>query len=301
MPSCTSFHYPKITFRNNEKYLWNPILKKAYKNLPEERVRLQLVEYLLYTADFPKSRVSFESPVQLPRDKSNSRTDLICYSPDFKPLLLVECKAPEIKLSEKTALQIARYNQEVGAPFLLITNGKQDLWFEVSQDELHSLEEIPHAFQPVKKPETDFEYWCERGFAGKETNPEFRKWATLSCRELYGGADSHISFFAFDGTEPESGLANFYRIFSTGENTRLALSLTATPFSSTKLNAVLNHDGENIALLSASLDLIASGEPKNTNIQSVNGIEQVDLADAISFSFGRKLSDYASALSDLMS
>ncbi len=293
-------HFPRVSFNGEEKFLWNPISKKAFKNLPEERVRLQLVEYLIEEAGFSQHRISFESPVNLPRDKSNSRTDLICYDNAFKPVLLVECKAPDVRLDAKVALQITRYNQQVDAPLLLVTNGLSDFWFSNQGDTISFLDEVPEPFHSSKNPDRNFEYWSKRGFAGKNSHPQTRIWIAESCIDLLNDESSSPKFFGFDGTSPELGLANYYRIFKTGENKQLALSLSATPFGATRLNAVLNKEGENVALFSASLDLIASEEPRNTIVQSASGFNHLDIKDEIGFSFDQKLTSYVAAISDLM-
>lgn len=300
MRSKTFHHFPQISFNGEEKLLWNRVLKKTFKNLPEERVRLQLLEYLLEEAGFSQHRVSFESPVKLPRDKSKSRTDLICYDEAFKPLLLVECKAPEVRLDAKVALQIARYNQQVEAALLLVTNGISDFWFSQQGSSLSFLGEIPEPFDPSHKADRNFEYWSKRGFAGKNSHPLSRIWIVESCIDLLYDDNSSPKFFGFDGTSPEFGLANYYRIFEAEENKQVALSLSATPFGATRLNAILNKDGENVALFSASLDLIASEEPKNTIVQSASGFNHLDVKNEIGFSFDQKLTSYVAAISDLM-
>ncbi len=300
MLSSALYHYPRVTFKDSEKYLWNPILKKSYKNLPEERVRLSFVDYLLLEAGFPKSRISFESPVKLPRDKSSSRTDLICYDKDFKPLLLVECKAPEVTLDGKVALQISRYNQEVAAPFILITNGVTEYWFEFQSGDLIGLEHIPEAFASAKALNKDIEYWSGRGFAGANPQHQLHTWIRKSCEELYADTDNPPRFISFEDATPDLALSNYYRIFNTGENVMLALAMTTTPVGATRLTSVLNHEGDNVALLSVSLDLLTGEETRNTILQTQEGIQHIDIKDLIGFTFDRPLSSYVQAISDLM-
>ncbi|MEQ9309294.1 MAG: type I restriction enzyme HsdR N-terminal domain-containing protein [Balneolaceae bacterium] len=293
-------HYPLITYQGDEKLLWNPISKKAFKNLPEERVRLSFVDYLIEQARFSKNRIAFESAVHLPKDKTKSRTDLICYNSDFNPLLLVECKAPEIRLDAKVALQIARYNQKVCASFLLVTNGISDYWFTKNDSALTFLDVVPEPFKSSTQLVRKYEYWSKRGFAGKNSHPDSRNWILESCSELYNSELSLPKYFSFEGTSPELCLSNYYRIYPIDENPKIALALTSSPYGATKLNAVLNHDGENVALLSVSLDLIASEEQKNTILQTANGMDHLDLKSEIGFSFDQPLSSYSKALSDLM-
>lgn len=300
MRSKALHHFPHISFKGEEKFLWNPVLKKAFKNLPEERIRLQLVEYLIEEAGHSQHRISFESPVKLPQDKSKSRTDLICYNDAFTPQLLVECKAPDIRLDAKVALQIARYNQQVEAPLLLVTNGLSDFWFSQEGDALNLLDVIPERFESSQNIRHNFEYWSKRGFGGKNSHPQTRTWVAENCTSLLCDQVSAPKFFSFEGASPELGLANYYRVFEVNTNKRLALSLSATPFGATRLNAILNNDGENVALLSASLDLVASEEPRNTIIQSASGFDHLDIKDEIGFGFEQELASYVTAISDLM-
>ncbi len=281
--------------------LWNPVLKKEYKNLPEERIRLQFVDYLLEEVGFSKHRISFETPVNLPRDKSSSRTDLICYDDSFKPLLLVECKAADVKLEAKAALQIARYNQEVNAPFLLVTNGLQSFWFANDPPELNYLEEIPAPFSSKTNYEMLFGYWSERGFLGAKSHPDIQGWLVESCSELYLNASDPPSYLSFSGSEPDLLLANYYSISELNTSTKLALSLSSTPHGVTKFIGILNVDGENRALLHTSLDLIVSREPANTMVQSGSVNRTIDLKEEIGFNFENPIIDYTSELVKIMS
>ncbi|MBD3616845.1 MAG: type I restriction enzyme HsdR N-terminal domain-containing protein [Gracilimonas sp.] len=287
-------HFPQFRFRDGQKRLWNPILKKTFVNLPEERVRLALIDYLVLEAGFSAHRISFESPVKLEGDKSSSRTDIICYDNDFKPLLLVECKAPEVKLDEKAAIQVARYNQKVGAPYVLVSNGVLDFWFETKKGEVKHLQEVPAPFQIKNKVENNFRYWGERGFIGEKLPPEARAFATNSCKELFGNSHQPIKFLKFDDYSPEFALGHYYRIFGLQENVKVAVSSSANPFGGTRLNTVLNQNGANTAFFSSSIDLIAEGEKVNTEIHSGTGTFEVDLSRKTGFNFTKKITDLAS-------
>lgn len=301
MQSVARNHFPQYVFRDGAKLLWNPVLKKGFVDRPEERVRLQVVEYLLNEVGFSASRISFESPVNLPRDKSASRTDVICYDKDFQPLLLIECKAPEIKLTEKASIQIARYNQELGAPFLLITNGLEDFWFSSGGDKVKHCEKIPADFTPKNLQQTNFEYWCERGFAGKDSHPDTRLWIKESCEFLYDTREQALPIYLkFEGSPADLHMATYYQTFGVDESLKLALSLTATPYGATKLNGVLNVKGSNVALISCSLDLIATYESKNTIIQSVAGTSHINLIEEINFDLSSSIDDYVREIAQFL-
>ncbi|MDR9419281.1 type I restriction enzyme HsdR N-terminal domain-containing protein [Gracilimonas sp.] len=293
-------HYPQFRFKEGEKSLWNPILKKSFADLPEERVRLALVDYLMMEAEVSHSRISFESPVKLIGDKSSSRTDLICYDKDFNPLLLAECKAPEIKLDEKAAIQVARYNQKVGAPFVLVSNGMLDFWFEVGEKNIETRNEVPDRFHSKKEPERNLQYWELRSFIGEQLNPKARKFAVTSCKTLYENPHQPVKYLNFDDFSPELALKHYYRIFGLKENLRIALSLSANSYGGTRLNVVLNQAGANTAFCSVSLDLIAQEEPINAEIHSAKGTKEIDVVKEVGFTFQSDITEMVQGICELL-
>ncbi|MGN8225798.1 type I restriction enzyme HsdR N-terminal domain-containing protein [Gracilimonas sp. BCB1] len=294
-------HYPQFRFRDGEKRLWNPILKKTFAIRPEEQVRLALVDYLILEAGMSASRISFESPVKLPGDKSSSRTDIICYNNEFKPQLLVECKAPDIKLDEKAAIQVARYNQKVGAPYLLISNGTLDFWFEVEGEEVKLLPELPEIFQPTKEFSKDSEYWAERGFTAPGLSQEAEVFVVQSCKNLFNEPHQPVKYLGFDDFPPEFALAHYYRIFGLKENRRVGVALSVNASGDTRLNAVLNENGANTAFLTISLDAVAENEKQAAEVHSGKGAQKLDPVEEIGFGFGRKIEDLVTVFHDVMS
>lgn len=284
-------HFPQFRFRDGEKRLWNPILKKTFVNLPEERVRLKLIGFLTMEAGISNSRISFESPVDLAGDKSKSRTDIICYDKNFKPLLLAECKAPDIKLDEKAAIQVARYNQKVGAPFVLVSNGILDFWFEIEGEQVIPQEEIPKPFTPRNEIERPLTYWEERAFIGEELKPAARAFATNSCVTLFGDPHQPVKFLNFEGFPEEFALGHYYRIFGIGEDVKIGVSIAANPYGGTRLNVVLNEGGANTAFFTTSLDLVAELEKKNTEIHSSKGESEADLTNETGFGLDINIED----------
>lgn len=300
MLSKSLAHYPQFRFKNGSKRLWNPILKKTFAIRPEEQVRLALVDYLTLEAGFSSSRISFESPVKLVGDKSSSRTDIICYDADFKPLLLVECKAPAITLDEKAAIQIARYNQKVGAPFLLVSNGTTDFWFKIEDQDVQSLPEIPEPFQPKNKLQRAFDYWKNRAFIGKDVPPAARPYAVESCNTLFSDPHQPVTYLKFESQPPEFALAHYYRIFGLKENLKVALSISANSYNGTRLNAILNKEEQNIAFCSISLHLLAEKEKVNGEIHSAKGVFEIDAAEQLTLNFIQDIAELAVPMSNLL-
>jgi len=70
---------------------------------------------------YPRGLLALERGLRY--NQRQKRTDLLALNPDGKPLLLVECKAPTVPITAATAHQATTYNQTIGAPLLLLTNG----------------------------------------------------------------------------------------------------------------------------------------------------------------------------------
>lgn len=271
-------HFPQIVWREKHKKLWNPIQRKALKNLPEERVRLRILEYLMHSG-WSKHRISTEEAIDLPQKEAAHRTDLICYTREFRPFLLVECKAENVKLSNQTAEQIARYNQKVDAPYLLLTNGRTDFWYQINEEaSVRRLSDIPADLPSPKIPDRDFSYWQQRGFAGKKANPALRKWLVPALGDTFSFPDSlPLHYLSFNNPPGDVALNNYYRIFSSDEY-RLALSFTATPFGGNRLIGILNKDGKNEAVLELNLDLLFDQRTPNATVYWTGGPKNIDAA-----------------------
>ncbi|MFI3292362.1 MAG: type I restriction enzyme HsdR N-terminal domain-containing protein [Rikenellaceae bacterium] len=94
---------------------------------PEEWVRRHLVEYLIKGYGVATTDVIEEFPVAI--NGQSQRADVVV-AKGGKPIILAECKAPEIKLTQETFAQAVRYNSVVGARYIILTNGITHLCFE---------------------------------------------------------------------------------------------------------------------------------------------------------------------------
>ncbi len=98
------------------------IIRKKYIVLtPEEWVRQHFIHFLISGKGYPRSLFKIESSLSF--NKLQKRSDILVHDRQGKPWMLVECKSPSIKLSQKAFNQIAVYNMTVGARYLAVTNG----------------------------------------------------------------------------------------------------------------------------------------------------------------------------------
>jgi len=302
MLSKTLNHYPRFVFRNGEKKLFNPVLRRTFKNLPEERVRLRVIEYLVLEAGLSKHRLSQETPLKLPGDKSASRTDLIFYDDNFKPKLLIECKAAQIKLNDAAAQQVARYNAALGAQYLMLTNGIQDLWFNIHDAHAMPLQAPPSFVEIQHEISRNFTYWLERGFAGERTRPEIRAWIIASCKELYLNPESPstVRYMRFDESPDELQLDGYYHLKKMTAEATLATGFCSDPFGAPLLNLLLSKSGSTQTVLSIQLNMLAKQEKENAILYSSTGAQNIDAAKYLSTSFNQPLDNLIKDLFDLL-
>jgi len=101
------------------------IVRRKYIRLtPEEWVRQHIIHYLVFDHQFPRALISVEK--QLLLNDLQKRTDIVLYARDGSPRLIVECKAPEVQITQQVFDQVARYNLTLKVPYLWVTNGNQN-------------------------------------------------------------------------------------------------------------------------------------------------------------------------------
>lgn len=88
---------------------------------PEEWVRQHVIHYLIQDKGYPASLMAVERQFSL--HKLKKRFDLLLFDRKAQPWLIVECKAPQVKISQNTFDQLARYNLKFEAQLLMVTNG----------------------------------------------------------------------------------------------------------------------------------------------------------------------------------
>ncbi len=135
----------EFRFKNSENalHIFDPIRKKFVILQPEEWVRQHVLQFLLQDKHYPKSHISIEKLLKV--NQMSRRYDLVVFRPDGSIAILVECKAPTQAITQATFDQIARYNLQMHADYLMVTNGHDHFYcrmdFENKQYEF--LRELP--------------------------------------------------------------------------------------------------------------------------------------------------------------
>ena len=120
-----NLNFPTYSFRfknsENNTHIFDVIRKKFVVLQPEEWVRQHCIQYLIQEKNYPISLINVEKVVLI--NGLKKRYDIVVFNPNGSLALVVECKAPEIKITQASFDQIARYNLTLKAPFLMVTNG----------------------------------------------------------------------------------------------------------------------------------------------------------------------------------
>ncbi|WP_372773576.1 type I restriction enzyme HsdR N-terminal domain-containing protein [Mangrovibacterium sp.] len=143
----TQLNLPTYSFRTKQVegkiQIFDQIRKKYLVLTPEEWVRQNFIRYLIDEKGFPASLMVVEAGLKL--NQNQFRADLVVYNKSRSPLMIVEFKAPEIKITQKTFDQIARYNLTFEVPYLIVSNGMNHYCCQVDFEKRNYrfLQEIP--------------------------------------------------------------------------------------------------------------------------------------------------------------
>ncbi|MDR1225789.1 MAG: type I restriction enzyme HsdR N-terminal domain-containing protein [Prevotellaceae bacterium] len=126
-----------------EQRIFDPIRRQYVKATPEEVVRQHIINYLTNHKGAPQGLITVERSLKL--NGLTKRCDILVCDRNGNPLLLVECKAPEVKITNSAFEQIARYNLTLRVPYLVVTNGSTTYCCKVDFDteKIEFLKDIP--------------------------------------------------------------------------------------------------------------------------------------------------------------
>lgn len=138
---------PSYNFRTknvNDKVYILDINRKKYVSLtPEEWVRQHFIRFLIENFGYPSSLIAIEK--QLILNKMKKRCDAIVYN-NAQPIVIIEFKAPNIKITQQTFDQAAVYNTKLNVQYYMISNGLEHYCCKVDfvNSKYHFLSGIPH-------------------------------------------------------------------------------------------------------------------------------------------------------------
>ena len=104
-----------------EGTVFDPLRKKHVALTPEEQVRQFFIHWLNKERGYPLQLMASEYTIKL--GSKGLRCDIVAFDNNLNPQIIVECKAPNVKLGNATLQQVLNYNLVLKVPHLIITNG----------------------------------------------------------------------------------------------------------------------------------------------------------------------------------
>ncbi len=134
----------KIKSKENKLFIFDDFRKKDILLTPEEWVRQHFAYYLINNKKYPKSLTLLEKELKL--NNTKKRTDIVIYNTQGTPEVIVECKAMNVKITQQTFDQIARYNLKLKAKYLIVTNGLEHYFCQMDfeNEQYVFLKDIPN-------------------------------------------------------------------------------------------------------------------------------------------------------------
>lgn len=122
--------YPfKIKQEEGSIFIFDEVRKKFLVLTPEEWVRQHFVQYLILEKNYPKTSIRLEGGLKL--NSLQKRSDIVVFNVKGEKILMVECKAPSVKIRQDAFDQISRYNIIHKVPLLAVSNGLQHYYCEI--------------------------------------------------------------------------------------------------------------------------------------------------------------------------
>jgi hypothetical protein len=141
-------NFPNYEFRishskDNKLLIFDLLRKKDILLTPEEWVRQHIIRFLTEDRHFPPSLISVEAGMKV--NRLIRRYDIVVFNRQAVPLILIECKSPNVPVNQKTFDQVAAYNLTLKAQYLLVTNGIKHFFasFDPELKEFQFQKDIP--------------------------------------------------------------------------------------------------------------------------------------------------------------
>ena len=126
---------------NDSKTIWDPLRKKEVALTPEERVRQWCIQVLARQYKVPMHMMMSEASLKL--GGKSYRADIIAYDRSLQPVLVVECKRPEVEITAEVLDQAICYNMVLDVKFILITNGMRTYILKKDNDRFVQVQTLP--------------------------------------------------------------------------------------------------------------------------------------------------------------
>ncbi|MBC8984804.1 type I restriction enzyme HsdR N-terminal domain-containing protein [Pedobacter sp. N36a] len=136
--------YPfKITLKDNKHFIFDEVRKKHLVLTPEEWVRQHFIQYLILIKKFPRTLIQIEGGLNL--NQLRKRSDIVIFNTSGERIMVIECKAPAVNITQAVFDQASRYNSVHKAKWLVVTNGLKHCYALIDHlaENFQFIEELP--------------------------------------------------------------------------------------------------------------------------------------------------------------
>lgn len=131
----------KTKIESGKTLVFDPLRKRYVTLTPEEEVRQKILYLLVENQHVPAGLLAVEYSVKV--NNLDKRCDAVVFSNEASPLMIVECKAQSVKITQKTLDQAVRYYSALQPKYLLLFNGQECFCFQVKDNGLSPMDHLP--------------------------------------------------------------------------------------------------------------------------------------------------------------
>ena len=141
MMPYTTLQWFKTEQREGKTFVFDPLRKKYVLLTPEEEVRQKVLYLLVEHLKVPTGLIAVEYSIKV--NGLDKRADAVVFGKEGQPLMIVECKAQSVKLTDKVLDQAVRYHSALQPKYLLLFNGETCYCFKVEAGKLQAMDHLP--------------------------------------------------------------------------------------------------------------------------------------------------------------
>ena len=131
----------RIKETGENRHVFDVVRRQFVTLTPEEWVRQHFLHFIIRDKHYPASLIGVEMLVKV--NNLSQRADLVVYSREGKPWMIIECKAPAVQMDENVFYQAARYNLPLQVQYFVVTNGLEHYCLHFNGSGFDYLEDLP--------------------------------------------------------------------------------------------------------------------------------------------------------------
>ena len=145
---ATPLFWFKTEPREGRTLVFDPLRRRWVALTPEEEVRQKTLYLLVEHLGVPAGRVAVEYSLKV--NGQDKRADAVVFGAAGKPLMVVECKAATVALTDAVLDQAVRYHSAIQPRYLLLTNGSTFYCYHADGQSLQPLDHLPSYAEMIR-------------------------------------------------------------------------------------------------------------------------------------------------------